>query len=93
MCDFLLRYTLPVYPGASPDGVETSRAPAQPHPGRVEPLAPARYKIQFTASAELHDKLERRRALTRSTVPDGVQGTESPKRRPSTRREALTPQH
>jgi hypothetical protein len=37
----------------------------------VEPLAPARYKVQFTASAELRDKLERLRALMRSSVPDG----------------------
>ena len=37
----------------------------------VQPLAPARYKVQFTASAELHDKLERLRALMRSQVPDG----------------------
>jgi hypothetical protein len=37
----------------------------------VQPLAPARYKIQFTASAELHDKLERLRALMRSKAPDG----------------------
>jgi 5-methylcytosine-specific restriction endonuclease McrA len=37
----------------------------------VEPLAPSRYKVQFTASAELHDKLERLRALMRSSVPDG----------------------
>jgi hypothetical protein len=37
----------------------------------VEPLSPAKYKIQFTASAELHDKLERLRALMRSSVPDG----------------------
>jgi 5-methylcytosine-specific restriction endonuclease McrA len=29
----------------------------------VEPLAPARYKVEFTASAELRDKLERLRAL------------------------------
>ena len=29
----------------------------------VEPLAPARYKVQFTASSELHAKLERVRAL------------------------------
>jgi hypothetical protein len=34
-------------------------------------LAPARYKVQFTASVELHDKLERLRALMRSKVPDG----------------------
>jgi hypothetical protein len=29
----------------------------------VEPLAPARYKVQFTASSELHEKLERLAAL------------------------------
>jgi hypothetical protein len=44
--------------------------PADPL-SRVEPLAPARYKVQFTASAGLHDKLERLRALMRSSVPDG----------------------
>ncbi len=32
---------------------------------------PSRYRVQFTASAELHDKLERLRALMRSSVPDG----------------------
>jgi hypothetical protein len=37
----------------------------------VEPLSPARYKVQFTASAELQDKLERLRALMRPQVPDG----------------------
>jgi len=37
----------------------------------VEPLAPGRYKVQFTADSELRDKLERLRALMRSTVPDG----------------------
>ncbi len=29
----------------------------------VEPLTPARYRVQFTASAELHDKLQRLAAL------------------------------
>ncbi len=38
---------------------------------RQKPLAPARYKIQFTAGAELHDKLERLQALMCSSVPDG----------------------
>jgi hypothetical protein len=37
----------------------------------VEPTAPARYKVQFTANAELRDKLERLQALMRSSVPDG----------------------
>jgi hypothetical protein len=40
-------------------------------PARVEPLAPARYKIQFTAGAELRDKLMKLQALMRSSVPDG----------------------
>jgi hypothetical protein len=37
----------------------------------VRPLGPGRYKVQFTASAGLHGKLERLRALLRSQVPDG----------------------
>jgi 5-methylcytosine-specific restriction endonuclease McrA len=37
----------------------------------VEPLAPARFRIQFTASTDLRDKLERLQALMRSSVPDG----------------------
>ena len=58
-----------------PDAVQGSRA--QLGPGRaappeiIEPLAPGRYKVQFTASAELRDKLDRLRALMRSSVPDG----------------------
>jgi 5-methylcytosine-specific restriction endonuclease McrA len=49
-------------------------APAAPSPApraAVEPLAPSRYKVQFTASAEFRDKLERLQALMRSSVPDG----------------------
>jgi hypothetical protein len=54
-----------------PDLVDAPAAPAQEPPAAVQPLSPARYKIQFTAGAELHDKLERLKALTRSSVPDG----------------------
>jgi hypothetical protein len=64
-----------------PDGVEACGSPtlavgpfASPRPSRhsvVEPLSPTRYKVQFTASAELHDKLQRLSALMRSQVPDG----------------------
>jgi hypothetical protein len=54
-----------------PERVEVPRTPTPARPARVEPLSPARYKVQFTASAELHDKLERLRALMRSSVPDG----------------------
>jgi len=40
-------------------------------PAVLEPLSPTRYKVQFTASAELRDKLERLSALMRSEIPDG----------------------
>ena len=54
-----------------PDAVAGPRAVDRTRPAVVEPLAPARYRIQFTASAELRDKLERLQALMRSSVPDG----------------------
>jgi hypothetical protein len=37
----------------------------------IEPLAPARYRVQFTASAELRDKLERLQTLMRSATAGG----------------------
>ena len=54
-----------------PDVVEAPTSPApRPAPVKpvvVEPLAPARYRIQFTASAALHEKLERLVALMPGT--------------------------
>ncbi len=38
---------------------------------RVSPLAPGRFKVQFTASAELREKLERLQELMRSSGPAG----------------------
>jgi 5-methylcytosine-specific restriction endonuclease McrA len=61
-------------PELRPDAVAQWRTPAPAKPASVEPLAPSRYKVQFTASAELRDKLERLRALMRSSVPDGDLG-------------------
>jgi hypothetical protein len=49
-----------------------SAPPARP--ATVEPLAAARYKVQFTADAALRDKLQRLKALMRSSVPDGDLG-------------------
>lgn len=57
-----------------PDGVAVEprpdRAPlpasASGRPAVIQPLAPSRYKVQFTASAEFRDKLERLQALTGS---------------------------
>jgi hypothetical protein len=37
----------------------------------IAPLAPARYKVQFTAGVELREKLERAQALPRRQAPDG----------------------
>ena len=55
-------------------GASPLASPPTAHPTRpvtVEPLSPGRYGIRFTASTELHDKLERLRALMRHSVPDG----------------------
>jgi 5-methylcytosine-specific restriction endonuclease McrA len=58
-----------------PDAVRGSRADLGPERAvpreTITPLAPGRYKVQFTAGAELRDKLDRLRALMRSSVPDG----------------------
>ncbi len=40
-------------------------------PAVVAPLAPERYKIQFTASRDVHDKLRRAQDLLRHAIPDG----------------------
>ena len=44
--------------------------PATP-PAAVTPLAPERYKIQFTASHEAHEKLRRAQSLLRHVIPNG----------------------
>ena len=53
-----------------PDRVQIS-PPEPSRPAVVEPLSPDRYKVHFTASARLRDKLERLSALMRPEVPDG----------------------
>jgi hypothetical protein len=65
--------SLPAPGELSPGRVATLSVvpPAEVQSRRVEPLSPARYKVQFTASAELRDKLERLAALMRSEVPGG----------------------
>jgi len=57
-----------------PDAVgasQVSRATSPVPPATVQPMAPGRYKVQFTASAAFRDKLERLRALMLTRVPDG----------------------
>jgi hypothetical protein len=53
----------PARPQLRPDEVRVS-PPVVPPPPRPEPLAPERFKITFTASGELKDKLERLQTLT-----------------------------
>jgi hypothetical protein len=52
-----------------PNGVRWIAAPAS-RPAAIEPLSPARYRVEFTASAELREKLLRLQALMRSSIPD-----------------------
>ena len=47
------------------------QTPSPAKPAEVKPLAPERYSVKFTASAGFRDKLERLKALMRSSVPDG----------------------
>ena len=51
--------------------------PARRHPATVEPLSPARYKVEFTASSELRDKLVRLQDLMRSSVPSATSARSS----------------
>ena len=59
------------------DGVARAEEPSPssvgvpPRPATVHALAPGRYRVQFTASAGLRDKLVRLQTLMRSSVPDG----------------------
>jgi len=50
-----------------PDAVGGGPASAS----KIEPIAPDRYRVRFTASGEMRDKLERLKDLMRSSVPDG----------------------
>ena len=59
----------PTGPGQA--GVRAASASPLARRARVEPLAPGRYRVEFTASAQLHDKLTRLQALMRSSVPGG----------------------
>jgi 5-methylcytosine-specific restriction endonuclease McrA len=65
-------FTPSLAPTLTPTLVPLRAQPSVPsRPAVVEPLSPARYKVQFTASAELRDKLERLSALMRSELPNG----------------------
>jgi hypothetical protein len=46
---------------------------AAPPVAALTPLSPARYKVQFTATAELRDKLERRQALIHGDLAAAIE--------------------
>jgi len=68
-------------PASSADAASAAEQPAlgaspsvparSPAPALLEPLSPARYKLQLTASAALRAKLERARDLMRHRHPSG----------------------
>jgi hypothetical protein len=60
-------------PGPIGQGLTGTVMSSAAHPlrSRIEPLAPARYRLEFTASAELKEKLERAADLMRHTNPSG----------------------
>jgi hypothetical protein len=58
-------------PRPGPDRAGASWTSTPTSSATIEPLAPARYRVQFTATAQLHDKIERLQALMRTKVPDG----------------------
>lgn len=54
---------------SSPAVAAPVSAPARP--AVIKPLAPERYKIQFTVSGETHEKLRRAQDLMRHVIPNG----------------------
>ena len=66
---------LPASRSATPSAAIASPPPATevrtPRPAEVKPLAPERYKIQFTVSRQTYEKLRRAQDLLRHSVPDG----------------------
>ena len=62
----------PARPSSAPTPMEPQPAPA-PQPPRpvIAPLTPERYRVQFTVSAETHDKLRRVQNLLCREIPSG----------------------
>ena len=82
-----LRERQPAEPHAPGDEINATRAPESsrpattasapapsPSPPIVTPLAPERYKVQFTVSRETYEKLRRAQNLLRHSVPTGDPG-------------------
>src|SRR5262245_4877644 len=62
-------------PSASaPDPRAPAAVPNATHRSVVAPLAPERYRVQFTVGAETHEKLRRAQDFLRREIPDGDLG-------------------
>ena len=57
-------------PDAALPAAAQPKGAVKPAP-KIEPLAPERYKIQFTVSRETYEQLRRAQDLMRHTIPDG----------------------
>jgi HNH endonuclease len=64
-------FGVPASPSSAASSASLTAIASRVSASIVEPLSPGRYKVQFTASAELHHKLERLLALMGSRGPDG----------------------
>jgi hypothetical protein len=62
---------VPIAPDTLPRPDEVTSSVASP--STIEPLAPARYKVQFTASAELRDKLESLKKLMHGDLAEVIE--------------------
>jgi hypothetical protein len=60
-------------PGAFPNPMTCSGS-GKGAPGRLEPLSPSRVRVEFTARAELYEKLEKARDLLSHALPSGELG-------------------
>ena len=56
---------------SSAEGAAVMSSTGHPSRPRIEPLAPTRYRVEFTASAELKEKLDRAADLMRHANPSG----------------------
>jgi hypothetical protein len=61
----------PGEPAARDNSALVLAPPPSRRPAIVRPLAPERYKVQFTVSRETYDKLRRAQDLLRHAIPDG----------------------
>ncbi len=52
----------------------TMPTPVATKPGKIEPLAPARFKVEFTADQQLYDDIEKAKALLGPRLPRGELG-------------------